>query len=80
MSVDGIEDAYITEGNVHGETFLEYVRSLLPTVMPFDGENPKSIVILDNTSKHHTEEVLCTALVKFLPSYSPDLNPGFCSG
>ena len=31
MSVDGIEDAYITEGNVDGEKFLEYVRSLLPS-------------------------------------------------
>lgn len=81
MSMDGIEDAYITEGNVDGEKFLEYVRrSLLPTLMPFDGENPKSIVILDNASIHHIEEVVCTiqgvgALVKFHPPYSPDLNP-----
>ena len=81
MSVDGLEDVYITEGNVNGESFLEYVRhSLLPTLMPFDGINPKSVVIMDNASIHHVEEVVSTiegigSIVKFLPPYSPDLNP-----
>lgn len=81
MSVDGLEDVYITEGNVNGESFLEYVRrSLLPTLMPFDGLNPKSVVIMDNASIHHVDEVVSTiesigAIVKFLPPYSPDLNP-----
>ena len=59
----------------------EYVRrSLLPTLMPFDGINPKSVVIMDNASIHHVEEVVSTiegigSIVKFLPPYSPDLNP-----
>ena len=78
MSVDGLEDVYVTEGNVNGESFLDYVRrSLLPTLMPFNGVNPKSVVIMDNASIHHVQEVVSTmgALVKFLPPYSPDLNP-----
>ena len=83
MSVDGIEDSYITEGNVNGDKFLEYVRrSLLLSLMPFNGTNPRSIiiVIMDNASVHHVEEVVTTiegvgALVKFLLAYSTDLNP-----
>ena len=82
MSVNnGLEDVYITEGSVNGEVFLEYVRRcLLPTLMPFNGINPNSIVVLDNASIHHIDEVVATitsvgALVRFLPTYSPDLNP-----
>ena len=48
--------------------------------MPFDGTNPRSIVILDNASIHHCDGVVeliesAGALVIFLPPYSPDLNP-----
>ena len=47
--------------------------------MPFDGTNPRSVVILDNASIHHCDGVVelieSTALVIFLPLYSPDLNP-----
>ena len=56
-------------------------RSLLPTLMPFNGLNPKSIVIMDNASVHHKDEVIATItaigcgwLVRFLSPYSPDLN------
>jgi hypothetical protein len=81
MSTEGVEDFYIAEGNIDGERFLKYVqRSLLPFLMPFNGINPKSVVVMDNASIHHVEEVVDTirsvgALVKFLPPYSPDLNP-----
>ena len=82
MSLDGgLEDVYLTEGNVNGDEFLNYVRrSLLPLLMPFNGANPKSVVIMDNASIHHVEEIESTirgvgALVLFLPPYSPDLNP-----
>ena len=34
MSMDGLEDIYITEGSVNGDGLLDYVRSsLLPTLM-----------------------------------------------
>jgi hypothetical protein len=35
------------EGHVNGETFLEFVNDvLIPCLLPFDGFNPRSIVIL----------------------------------
>lgn len=48
--------------------------------MPFNGSNQKSIVVLDNASIHHVDQVVETiqsigALVRFLPPYSPDMNP-----
>lgn len=81
MSTEGVEDIYIVEGSVNGEKFVDFVRHcLLPVMMPFNGTNPKSLVILDNASVHHVEAVEETingvgALVRFLPAYSPDLNP-----
>ena len=46
--------------------------------MPFDGLNHKSVVILDNASIHHVNCVAILsvgALLRFLPPYSPDMNP-----
>ena len=48
--------------------------------MPFNGHNPKSIVVMDNASVHkgvRVQEVIneVSALLRFLPPYSPDLNP-----
>ena len=66
---------------MNGDEFLEFIeRDLLPTLMPFNGQNPNSIVILDNCSVHHVSGVASMitqvgALVHFLPPYSPDLNP-----
>ena len=81
MSTNGVEDIYIHEGSVNGEVFLDFIRKcLLPLLMPFNGYNPNSIVIMDNASVHKSEEVLemingVGALVRFLPPYSPDLTP-----
>ena len=81
LTSEGVEDVYIEEGSVNGEVFLDFVRKcLLPILMPFDGVSPKSIVILDNASIHHVDCVVDTiqsvgALVRFLPPYSPDMNP-----
>ena len=81
LSTRGIEDSYIVESSVNADTFLKFIeRSLLPIIQPFDGENPRSIVVLDNASIHHVElvtDLISTAgaLVRFLPPYSPDLNP-----
>ena len=52
---------------------------MLPILMPFDGLNEHSLVILDNASIHHVDCVVETilsvgALVRFLPVYSPDMN------
>ena len=48
--------------------------------MPCDGQNPNSIIVMDNCSVHHVHEVVdlirqSGILLLFLPPYSPDLNP-----
>lgn len=81
MSTDRVEDIYIHKDSVNGDVFLDFVRKcLLPILMPFNGYNPNSIVIMDNASVHKSEEVLeminsVGALLRFLPPYSPDLTP-----
>ena len=58
LSTRGIEDSYIVESSVNADTFLKFIeRSLLPIIQSFDGENPRSIVVLDNASIHHVELV-----------------------
>ena len=53
---------------------------LLPHLLPYNGFNATSVVIMDNASIHHIEEVSKTiqdvgALLIPLPPYSPDYNP-----
>ena len=80
--MDGIHDVYITEGTVNGEKFADFVKScLLPVLQPFNYCNSHSVVIMDNASIHHVQEVVdlietrARARVCFLPPYSPDLMP-----
>ena len=82
MSLDGIHDVYLAEGNVNGDKFATFVRSCpLPVLQPFNYTNPHSVVILDNASIHHAQEISdiledeAGARLLFLPPYSPDLNP-----
>ena len=49
-------------------------------MMPFDGVNPRSTLIMVNASIHHVhqvQELVDTAgcLLWFLPTYSPNMNP-----
>ncbi len=81
MCIDGMLDVYTTDGSVDGEKFCTFVeRNLLPQLLPFDGTNPRSVVIMDNASIHHVDDAVkliedSGALINFLPPYSPDLNP-----
>ena len=81
MSVAGIHDVYLAEGSVDGDRFSHYVTEyLLPVLLPFNGTNPHSIVIMDNASIHHVDTNVqlienSQAKVIFLPPYSPDFNP-----
>ena len=81
MSHLGVQDVYLTEENVNGDLFEKFVTTcLIPLLMPFNGTNTRSVVLMDNCSIHHldriTQMIQCTgALLKFLPPYSPDLNP-----
>ncbi len=63
------------EGATDTEVFQSYVREILcPTLRAGD------IVIMDNLSPHKNEQTLSLiaatgACTRFLPAYSPDLNP-----
>lgn len=65
----------VFKGAMNGEMFLAYVKQcLVPTLQPND------IVMLDNVPIHKvaglTEAIEAAAAeVRFLPKYSPDLNP-----
>ena len=82
MSIDSIHDVYLCEGTVNGETFADFILSCLqPFIQPFNRVNPHSVIIMDNASIHHVEQVVdmienqLGARLLFLPPYSPDLNP-----
>ena len=82
ISMEGVHDVYLHEGNMNGDYFSKFVRNcLLPILQPFNWVNSRSVVILDNASIHHVEEVRDLIEVQagskllYLPPYSPDLNP-----
>ncbi len=59
MSINGILDVQMVTETSNGDTFYEFVQThLIPHLMPFNGVNPHSIVILDNCSIHHCIEVV----------------------
>ena len=55
-------------------------QCLLPVLLPFYALNPHSVVIMDNASIHHVQDVVdlieiqAQAELIFLPPYYPDLN------
>ena len=72
---DRIAAPCVFDGPINGLRFLAYVEQcLLPTLTPGD------IVIMDNLSSHKGTAVRraiegAGATLRFLPPYSPDLNP-----
>ena len=72
---DGTTESVLFDGAVDRKMFDEYIRKVLaPQLRPGD------IVIMDNLSAHKSAEALkyiklSEAEAKFLPAYSPDLNP-----
>lgn len=81
MSSSGLLDVKTIHGTANGEVFYKFVQThLLPHLMPYNGINRHSVVVLDNCSIHHVLNVVKSitevgAHVLFLPPYSPDLNP-----
>jgi transposase len=75
IRLDGSTTCMAIEGATDTEVFRVYVsRFLCPTLRPGD------VVIMDNLSPHKGEPILSLiaqagAQVRFLPAYSPDLNP-----
>ena len=81
LSSQGILDVQFVRGGVNYDKFLDFVeKSLIPHLLPFDGVNPNSVVVMDNAIIHHhagVQELISSvgALLIYLPPYSPDLNP-----
>ena len=75
VRLDGTSACMTIEGATDTEVFRAYVREiLLPALRPAD------IVVMDNLGAHKNEQTLelirqAGAEVRFLPAYSPDLNP-----
>jgi len=75
VRLDGTTACMTIEGATNTEVFHAYVREVLvPTLQPGD------IVVMDNLGAHKNERTLelialAKAEVRFLPAYSPDLNP-----
>jgi transposase len=72
---DASTEAIVIDGPVNKKMFAAYIeKELAPTLHPGD------IVIMDNLSAHKDEAVRKSiesrgATLKYLPPYSPDLNP-----
>ena len=81
ISVHGVVDVKTTIGTNDATDFYDFVNlHLLPHLLPFNGSNHHSIVVLDNCAIHHIPEITKVinevgALVMYLPPYSPDYNP-----
>ena len=72
---DAITAPCVIDGPINGETFTAYVEQfLVPTLAPGD------VVIMDNLGSHKGPAVRTAieavgAYLRYLPPYSPDLNP-----
>jgi len=75
VRLDGTTACMTIEEATDTDIFRAYVQHvLIPTLQPGD------VVILDNLSPHKNSETIrlieqAGAIVRFLPAYSPDLNP-----
>ena len=78
---EGIISTEITNTTVSGDSFYDFVRDFpIPNMLPYDGVNETSVVVMDNSSIHHIEPV--TSMLNeagvdtlFFPPYSSDRNP-----
>lgn len=75
LRLDRLTAPMVIDGPMNGDWFKAYVEQVLvPTLSPGD------IVVMDNLSSHKGEDVRAAiaaagAELRFLPPYSPDLNP-----
>ena len=75
LRCDGVTAPAVFDGPINGRSFTAYVEQILvPTLRPGD------IVVLDNLGSHKGKAARnaieqAGAELRFLPPYSPDLNP-----
>ena len=75
LRLDGLTAPFVIDCAMNGAIFVEYLQQcLVPTLCPGD------VVVIDNLSAHKRDEVrkvieAAGASLRYLPPYSPDLNP-----
>ena len=77
MTQDGIILARVFQGSTDGAVFEDFIEQLLSHCGRWP--EPKSVLVMDNASFHHTNRVIQMCLdagvkLVYLPSYSSDLN------
>ncbi len=59
MKIDGLQNVFISKGTFIGKRFGNFVEKfLLPILLPYNGINPFSVVVMDNASIHYVESVV----------------------
>ena len=75
LRLGGMTAPMVLDGPMHGPAFLAWIEQMLaPTLAPGD------IVVMDNLPAHKPDAVRTAieatgATLRYLPPYSPDLNP-----
>jgi len=75
LRCDRMTAPMMIKGAINGETFVAYVRQCLATTL-----KRGDIVVMDNVATHRVDGVrqaieAAGASLRYLPPYSPDLNP-----
>ena len=78
ISTDGVVSYELYSQTIRN--FYDFLRgNLIPNMLPFDGSNHISILIMDNVSFHHSDIITklqdAGILTIWLPPYRPDYNP-----
>ena len=75
LGIDGIRCSTVVNAAVNRDVFTAFVEHVLvPNLRPGD------VVVMDNLSSHKGQHIRCLieeagAELRFLPPYSPDMNP-----
>ena len=78
---NGESDTDSSHGTIGRERFILWVKQcLIPVLGNYELRQPRSLVLLDNATIHHSDEIVdlirfAGAEVVYLSPYSPDLNP-----
>ena len=75
LGIRGIRCSTVVDGSVNGDVFEAFVEQVLVHEL-----KPGDVVVMDNLSSHKRERVRTLiedagAELRYLPPYSPDLNP-----
>ena len=77
ITCDTVLSFHLHDGAYNAEHFIAFITTFLK---PYFEDHPKSVLIMNNCRFHHSQEVLRVLnefriSFKFLPPYSPQLNP-----